>query len=195
MIKVHIVKAMVFPVVMYECGCSKRRLSTEELTLSNCGAGEGSWDARRSNQSILKEINPEYSLEGLMLKLKLRYLVTWCEELTHWKIPWCWERLKAGGGDDRGWDGWMGSLTRWTWVWASSRSLSKLREAWRAAVHGVSESDTTEQLNWYWYWLALNSICQFLWCKYSHHGGRTLSSQWNWTQNWEEMSSTGSISQ
>ena len=50
-------------------------------------------------------------------------LVTWCEELTLWKRPWCWERLKAGGeGDDRGWDGWMTSLTWWTWVWASSRS-------------------------------------------------------------------------
>ena len=48
-------------------------------------------------------------------------LATWCEELTHLKRPWCWERLKAGGeGDDRGWDGWMASLTWWTWVWASS---------------------------------------------------------------------------
>ena len=66
------------------------------------------WTARRSNQSFLKEINPEYSLEGLMLKLKLQYLATWCEELTHWKRPWCWERLRAGReGDDRGWDGWM----------------------------------------------------------------------------------------
>ena len=59
------------------------------------------WTARRSNQSILKEISPEYSLEGLMLKLKLQYFDTWCEELTHWKRPWCWERLKAGGeGED-----------------------------------------------------------------------------------------------
>ena len=50
-------------------------------------------------------------------------LATWCKELTHWKRPWCWERLKAGGeGDDRAWDGWMASLTQWTWVWASSRS-------------------------------------------------------------------------
>ena len=81
------------------------------------------WTARRSNQSILKEISPEYSLEGLMLKLKFQYLVTGCKELTHWKWPWCWERLKAGGeGDDRGWDGWMSSLTRWTWVWAVSGS-------------------------------------------------------------------------
>ena len=48
-------------------------------------------------------------------------LATWCQELTHLKGPWCWERLRAGGeGDDRGWDGWMASLTRWTWVWVDS---------------------------------------------------------------------------
>ena len=47
----------------------------------------------------------------------------WCKEVTHWKISWCWERLKAGGeGDNRGWNGWLASPTRWTWVWASSRS-------------------------------------------------------------------------
>ena len=52
-----------------------------------------------------------------------KLLATWCEELTHWKRPWCWERLKAGGkGDDRGWDGWMASPTQWTWVWVNSRS-------------------------------------------------------------------------
>ena len=50
-------------------------------------------------------------------------LATWCEELTHWKRPWCWERLKAGGErDDRGWDGWMASPTQRTWVWVNSRS-------------------------------------------------------------------------
>ena len=71
--------------------------------------------ARRSNQSIRKEINSEYSLEGLMLKLQ--YLATWCEEPTHWKRSCCWARLKAGGeGDSRGWDGWMASPTPWTWV-------------------------------------------------------------------------------
>ena len=82
------------------------------------------WTARRSNQSILKEISPEYWLEGLMLKLKLQYfLATWYEELTHWKRPWCWERLKAGRvGDDREWDGWMVLPTQWTWFWVSSRS-------------------------------------------------------------------------
>ena len=51
-------------------------------------------------------------------------LATWCEELTHWKSPWCWERLKAGGeGDNRGWDGWMASPTQWTWVRVNSGSL------------------------------------------------------------------------
>ena len=80
------------------------------------------WTAR-SNQSILKEISPGCSLEGLMLKLKLQYLATSCKELTHWKRPWCWEGLGAGGeGDDRGWDGWMASLTWWTWVWVDTRS-------------------------------------------------------------------------
>ena len=81
------------------------------------------WTARRSNQSILKEISPGCSLVGLMLKLKLQYLAIWCEELTHLKRPWCWERLRAGGEeDDRGWDGWMASPTQWTWDWVDSRS-------------------------------------------------------------------------
>ena len=79
------------------------------------------WTARRSNLSVLKGVSPEYSLEGMMLKLKLQYS-TWCKELTHLKRPWCWERLRAGGeGDDRGWDGWMASMSWWTWVWVNSR--------------------------------------------------------------------------
>ena len=56
-------------------------------------------------------VKAEHSLEGLMLKLKLQYLATWCEEITHWKKPWCWERFKAGGeGDNSGQDGWMASI-------------------------------------------------------------------------------------
>ena len=103
----------------------QRKLSTKELMLLDCGVGEDfrvPWTARRSNQSILKEIWPEYSLEGLMLYLKLQYFGHWCEELTHLKKPWYWERLKAGEGDDRGWDGWVASPTLWTWAWASSGS-------------------------------------------------------------------------
>ena len=71
--------------------------------------------ARKSNQSILKKISPEYSLEGLMLKLQ--NFSHQCEEPTDWKRPWSWEKLRAGGeGDDRGWDGWMAPPTQWTGV-------------------------------------------------------------------------------
>ena len=126
-IKVHLIEAMVFSVVMYRCEswtvkkAEHRRTDAFELWC---------WrrllrvprTARRSNQSILKEISPEYSLEGLMLKLNSNTLATWCEELTHLKTPWCWERLKAGEGNDRGLNGRIASLTWQTWVWVSSRS-------------------------------------------------------------------------
>ena len=101
-------------------------LSTEDLMLLNCGVGEDSWvpwTARRSNQSILKEISPEYSLEGLILKLKLQYFGHLMWRMTHLRRPWCWERLKEGReGDNRGWDSWMASQTQGTWVWVNSRS-------------------------------------------------------------------------
>ena len=74
-----------------------------------------------SPQSILKEINPEYSLEGLMLKLKLQYFGHLMRRTDSWKRPWCWERLRAGGeGGDREWNGWMVSSTWQTWVWTNS---------------------------------------------------------------------------
>ena len=121
------------------------------------------WTARRSNQSVLKEISPEYSLERLMLKLKLHTLATWCEELTHWKRPRFWERLKAGGeGDDRGWDGWMASPpTQWIWVWVNSRSW------WWTEKPGVLQSmglqrvrhNWTTELNW--------RVLRHWWCP--HH--------------------------
>ena len=80
------------------------------------------WAARRSNQSILKEISPGHWKDWCW-SWNSNTLATWCEELTHWKRPWCWEQLKARGeGDDRGWDGWMASSTRWTWVWVNSGS-------------------------------------------------------------------------
>ena len=79
------------------------------------------WAARTSNQSILKEINLEYALEDWWGSWSSNTLATWCEESTHWKRPWCRERLRAGGGwSDRGRDGWMASLTHWAWVWANS---------------------------------------------------------------------------
>ena len=108
------------------------------------------WTARRSNQSVLKEINLEYSLEGLSWSWNSNTLTTWWEELTHLKRPWCWERLKAREGDDRGWDSWMASLTRWTWVWASPGRW------WWTGKPGVLQSmgsqrvkhDWGTELNW-----------------------------------------------
>ena len=80
------------------------------------------WTARRSNQSVLNEIDPEYSLEGLMLKLKLKlqYFGHLMQRTNSLQRPWCWEVRRAGEGDDRGWDGWMASLTKRIWVWANS---------------------------------------------------------------------------
>ena len=103
------------------------------------------WTARRSNQSILKEISPEYSLEGLMLKLKRQYLAFFGEGLTHWKRPWCWEWLKAGGeGDNRGWDGWMASPSRCTWVWVNSGSW------WWTGRPGVLQSMGLQRIGHDW---------------------------------------------
>ena len=81
------------------------------------------WTARRSNQSILKDISPECSLEGLVLKLKLQYFAHLMQRADSFESPWCQGRLKAGGeGDDRGWGGWMASLIQWAWVWVNSGS-------------------------------------------------------------------------
>ena len=127
--KVCLVKAMVFPVVMYGWELDYK----ENWVLKNWCFGTVVLEKTLESPLDCKEIQPVHPkgdqswisclLEGLMLKLKLQYLATWCEELTHWKRPWCWERLRAGGeGDDRGWDGWMVSPTWWTWVWVTSRS-------------------------------------------------------------------------
>ena len=81
------------------------------------------WTARWSNQSILKEISPEYSLEGLMLKLKLKYFGHLMQRTDSLEKTLMMGKIEGRGeGDDRGWDGWMASPTRWTLVWASSGS-------------------------------------------------------------------------
>ena len=98
------------------------------------------WITRRSNQSILKKISPEYSLEGVMLKLKLQYFGHLMQRTDSFEKTLMLERLKAEERDDRGWDGWMAS--------PMDMSLSKLqklvmdREAWHAAVHGLTKSQT-----------------------------------------------------
>ena len=136
--KVCLVKAMVFPVVMYGCESwtikktERWRIDALELW---CWRRllRVLWTARWSNQSILKEIKLEYSMEVLMLKLQ--YLATWCEKSTHWKRPWCWERWKARGTeDDRGWDSCMASLAQWTRVRANCGGW------WRTGKTGVLQS-------------------------------------------------------
>jgi len=157
--KVHLVKAMVFPVVMYgheswtvkkaecqridafEVWCWRRLLRVP-------------WTARRSNQSILKEISPECSLEGLMLKLKLQYFghLIWTADSFE-------KTLMLGGiggrrrGYDRGWDSWMASPTRWTWVWVDSRT---------------------------WWWTRRPGVLQFM-------GSQRVGLDWATELNWIEL--------
>ena len=126
--KVHLVKAMVFPVVMYGCEswivkkAEHQRIDAFKLW---CWRRllRVPWTTRRSNQSILKEISPGCSLEGWMLRAKLQYFGHLMQRADYWKRPWCWEGLRAGGeGDYGGWAGWMASLNQWTWVWVDSGS-------------------------------------------------------------------------
>ena len=127
---------MTFPAVMYRCESwtseKAKRQRMEAFKLWCCRRLLRVWTARRRNKRILKEINPEYSLEGLMLKLKFQNFVHLIEELTHWKRPWCWERFRVGGGGGNSeWYGWTASLTQWTCIWVNSR------EAWHGTVHEV----------------------------------------------------------
>ena len=124
--KVRLVKAMVFPVVMYGCEswmmkkAEHWRIDAFELW---CWRRilRVPWTARRSNQSIVKQISLGVHWKDWCWGWNSNTLATSCEELTHWKRLWCWEGLKAGGEvDDRGWDGWIASLTQWTWIWANS---------------------------------------------------------------------------
>ena len=133
-----------------------RKLSSEELMLLNCGAGEDSWE------SLGLQGNPTspfwrrpvlgFNWKDWCQGWNSNTLATSCKELTHWKRPWCWEGLGAGGeGDDRGWDGWMASPTHCTWVWVNSGSW------WWTGRPGVLQfigsqrvgHDWASELNWW----------------------------------------------
>ena len=138
--KVHLVKARVVPVVTYGCESwtikkvERWRIDAFELWCWRKHL-RIPWTARRSNQSILKEISPKYSLEGLMLKLKLQYFGHLMWRADSFEKTLMMGKMWAGGeGDNRGQDGWMALLTQWTWIWASSG-----RE-WRTVKPGVLQS-------------------------------------------------------
>ena len=146
--EVHLVKALVCPVVMYgfesstvkkaerwrwcfELWCLRRLLRVP-------------WIARRCNQSIPKDIILGVHWKDWCWSWNSNTSATWCEELTHWKRPWCWGRLKAGEGD-KGWDGWTALPTWWTWVGDGQGSLAC------CAVH-----ETTMSQTWLSNWTKLN---------------------------------------
>ena len=121
------------------------------------------WTARRSNQSILKEISPDILWKDWCYSWNCSTLATSCKELTHWKRIWCWEGL---GQEEKGTteDEMVGCITH-----LMEMSLSEVlelvmdREAWRAAIHGVAESDRTERLNW-------TELKESVWLRRRHGG-------------------------
>ena len=153
--KIHVVKAMVFPVVMYGCeSWNIKKTECQRIDIFELWCWRllrVSWTARRSNKSILKEISPEYSLEGLILKLKLQYFGHLMGRTDSFEKTLMLGKIEGWGEvDDRGWDGWMASPTQWTWVWASSGSW------WWTGKPGVLQPmgsqrvahDWATKLNW-----------------------------------------------
>ena len=116
--------------------------------LLNCGVGEDSWEALglQAGQTSNPKGNQFWIFIG-RTDAESEALMFWPPDVKnwHWKRPWCWERLKARGeGDSRGWDGWMTSLTLWTWVWTSSRSW------WRTGKPGMLQSMESQRVGHYW---------------------------------------------
>ena len=138
--KVCLVKAMVFPVIMYGCETwtIKKWLSTQELMFLNCGAGEDSWESTvlQGDKTINSKGNQPWIFIG-RTDAEVEALILWPRDAKSWLIEkdWCWETLKVKGEKgSRGWDGWMASLTQWAWIWANSG------RQWRTGKPGVLQS-------------------------------------------------------
>ena len=153
-IKVHLVKAMVFPVAMYGCeSWTVKKSERQKIDAFELWCWRRllrvPWTARRSNQSILKEISPRCSLEGLMLKLELQYFGHLMWRVDSFERTLMLGKIEGRGeGDDRGWDGWMASPTQWTWVWVDSRS---------------------------WWWIGRPGVLWFM-------GSQRVGHDWDWTE-------------
>ena len=160
--KVRLVKAMAFPVAMYGCeSCTIKKAEHRRIYVFALWCWRRllrvPWTARRSNQSIQKEIGPGCNCKDWCWSWNSNTLATCCEELTHLKRPWCWERLKAGEGDNIRWDGWMASLAQWTRIWIDSSSwwwtgrpgvlrfmgLQKVGNDWATELNWIRLSDVS----------------------------------------------------
>ena len=179
---VCLVKAMVFPVVMYGCeSWTIKKAESQKIDAFELWCWRRllrvPWTARRSNQSILKEISPGCSLEGMMLKLKLQNFGHLMRRLIG--KDWWWEGLGAGEeGDDRGWDGWMGSPTWWTWVCVNSGSwwwtgrpgvlwfmrLQRVRHDWATELNWTEDKEIERKFLFF----SLSPKGKTPWMNYSH---------------------------
>ena len=143
---VHQAKAMLYPVVMYGC-----ESWTIKKVLKNWCFWTVVLEKTLASPLVCKELKPVHPKGNQSwifvwrTDAEAEALATWCKELAHWKRPWCWEKLKAGGkGDDRGWDGWMALPTQWAWIWASSRRW------WRTGKPGVLQSMGSQRVGHNW---------------------------------------------
>ena len=148
--KVHLVKAMAFPVVMYECeSWTIKRAQHWRIEAFEWWCWRRflrvPWTARGSNQSFLKEISPGYSLEGLMLKLNVQYFDHLMWKTDSFEKTLILTKIKSRRKrDNRGWDGWMASPTQWTWVWVISRNF------WWTGKPGVLQSMGSQRVKHGW---------------------------------------------